>query len=108
MPALTEIPTIHYLIVCCGMSTFSATMEPVSKPDSTACASALMKITLKYGLCHTLVLDKDKKFYSVFRKVVDLLQLNCHTLSSENHDGMLIEHVNRYLNRGLSVMTNER
>ena len=97
----------HYLIVCCGMTTFSA-MEPVSKPDSTACASALMKITLKYGLCHTLVLDKDKKFYSVFREVVDLLQLNCHTLSGENHDGMLIERVNRYLNRGLSVMTNER
>ena len=97
----------HYLITCCGMTTFGC-MEPVSKPDSTHLASAIMKICLKFGLCHTLVLDKDSKFFSVFRATCDLLNINCHVLSGDNHDAMIVERLNRYLNKGLTVLSNER
>ena len=67
-----------------------------------------MKIMLQQSINHTLVLDKDSKFLGVFRQVVDLLQLNCHTLSGGHHGGQLVERVNRFLNKGLRVMTNER
>ena len=67
-----------------------------------------MKIQLCFGLCHTIVLDKDSKFFGVFKEAVDLLQINHHILSGGNHNGMLVEHVNRYLNKGLKIMTNER
>jgi hypothetical protein len=96
-----------YLIVVDGMTTF-AVMEPVRKPDAAGFASALMKILLQFGLCHTLVLDKASAFFGVFREVVELLQLNSHVISSENHDAMIVERVNRYIDKGLRIMTNER
>jgi hypothetical protein len=54
------------------------------------------------------VLDKDSKFFGVFKEAVDLLQINRHVLSGGNHNGMLAERVNRYLNKGLKIMTNKR
>ena len=83
-------------------------MEPVANPSATTFASAIMKIQLRYGFCHTSVLDKDSKFFGVCREALDLLQINCHVLSGGNHNPMLVERVNRYINKGLKIMTNER
>ena len=52
--------------------------------------------------------DKDSKFFGVFKEAIDLLQFNRHVLSGGNHNGMLVESVNRYLNKGLMIMTNKR
>jgi hypothetical protein len=52
--------------------------------------------------------DKDSKFFGVFKEAIDLLQINRHVLSGGNHNGMLVESVNRYLNKGLMIMTNKR
>ncbi len=70
----------HYLVTCCGMCTFAA-MEPISNVNSTSYASAIMKIILQYGFCHTVVLKKDSKFFGVCRKALDLLKTNAHVLS---------------------------
>ena len=70
-----------YLIAADGMKPF-ACMEPVKKASATTYASTLIKIMMWFGICHTFVLDKDRKFLSVFKEVVDLLQLNCHVLSA--------------------------
>ncbi len=67
-----------------------------------------MKILLRYGFCHIVVLDKDTKFYGVCRKALDLLQINCHVLFGANHNPMLVERVNRYLTKGLKIMCNKR
>jgi len=96
-----------YIISCCGMTGFAA-MEPVKHATSMSFAAAVMKIQLKFGLCHTIVLDKDSKFFGAFKEACDLLQLNHHVLSGGNHNPMMVERVNRYLNKGLKVMTNER
>ena len=96
-----------YLIACCGMCSFAA-MEPVSNASAKTFASALMRIILRYGFCHTVILDKDSKFMSVFKESLDLLNINYHVLSGDNHNSMLVERVNRYLNEGLCIMTNER
>jgi hypothetical protein len=96
-----------YLIGCCGMCSF-ACMEPITRASATTFASAIMKILLRYGFCHTIVLDKDSKFFGVCRKAIDLLKLNCHILSSKNHNPTIVERVNRYLMKGLKIMCNER
>ena len=67
-----------------------------------------MKILLRYGICATAILDKDSKFFGVFQEALDLLQINCNVLSSANHNGMLVEGINRYLNKGLKIMCTER
>jgi hypothetical protein len=96
-----------YLIACCGMCTFTA-VEPVLKASAKTFASAIMKIMLQYGLSHTVVLDKDSKFFGVCRESLDLLHINCHILSGGNHNPMLVKRVNPYLNKGLKIMTNKR
>jgi hypothetical protein len=93
-----------YLIGCCGMCSF-ACKEPVTKPSATTFASAIMKIFLRYGFCHTAVLTKDTKFYGVCHKALDLLKINCPIISSANHNPMLVERVNHYLTKGLKIRT---
>jgi len=78
-----------------------------TNPSATTFASAIMQILLCYGFCHTAVLDKDSKFFGVCREALDLLQIHCHVLSGLNHNPMLVERINRYLNKGLRVMCNE-
>jgi hypothetical protein len=65
-----------------------------------------MNIQLRFGLCHTIVLDKDSKFFGAFKEACNLLQLNQHVLSGSNHNPMMVKQVNRYLNKGLKVMSN--
>ncbi len=55
-----------------------------------------------------IVLDKDSKFFGVFKEAVDLLQINRPVLLRNNHNPMLVECVNCYLNKGLKIMTNKR
>jgi hypothetical protein len=71
-----------------------ASVEPVQHADSKNFASAIMRVQLRYGFCHTIVLDKDSKFYGVCREALDLLHINCHVLSGDNHNPMMAEHVN--------------
>ena len=96
-----------FLVACCGMCTFAAA-EPVAKANSTNYAQALVMTMLRYGIAHTIVLDKDSKFYATFRQTCELLQLNAHTISGGNHNPMIVERINRYYNKGLKIFTNER
>ena len=64
-----------YLVMCCGMTSV-ASMEPIPHANSKNFASAIMQIQLRYGFCHTIVLDKDSKFYSICREALDLLHIN--------------------------------
>jgi hypothetical protein len=89
------------------MCTFGA-FEPVTGANAMTFASTIMKIQLRYGFCHTIILDKDSKFYGVFRESLDLLKINGHVLSGNNHNPMLVERLCRYFNKGLRIMTNKR
>jgi hypothetical protein len=97
-----------YLVACYGMTGF-ASMEPIQHANSKNFALAIMRTQLRYGFCHSIVLDKDSKFYSICREAFDLLRINCHVLSGwDNHIPMMVEGVNRYLTKGLTIMTNEQ
>ena len=96
-----------YLIACCGMCTFGA-LEPVIGVNATTFAMAIMEIQLRYGFCHTIVIDKDSKFCGACREALDLFKINCLVLSGNNHSPMLAEQLNRYFNKGLTIMCNER
>ncbi len=96
-----------YLIACCRMCTFAA-MEPIINPSANTFALMIMKIIMRYGFRHTVVLNKDSKFFGVCCKLLDLLKINCHVLSSGNHNPMLVKRINCYLNKGLKIMVNEQ
>jgi hypothetical protein len=83
-------------------------MEPVLTANATTYAAAIMKIMLQFGFCHTCVIDKDSKFNGVCREALDLSMVNHHVLSGGNHNPMIVECLNCYLNAGLCIMTNEQ
>jgi hypothetical protein len=95
-----------YIVLCCGMTGFAA-MEPIKHATSQTFASAVMKLQLLFGLCHTIILDKDSKFLGALKEACDLLQLKRPILSSGNHNPMMVKRVNRYLNKGLKIITNK-
>ena len=71
-------------------------------------ASGLMEIWLRFGFSHTIVVDKASVFLSVCAETAQLLGINIHVLSGENHDPMIVERINRFLNRCLTISCNER
>ena len=87
--------TKNYLIACCGMTSFSI-CEPTLEQTAEAFAAALMKIWLRFGFSHTIVVDKASAFLGVFAATAALLNINIHVLSGENHDPMIVESVNRF------------
>ena len=84
--------TRHYLIAACGMTSF-AVCEDTAEQNSTIFSAALMKIWLRFGFSHTIVVDKDSKFLGEFVKTAALLKINIHSLSGGNHDPMIVERV---------------
>ena len=97
----------HYLIAACGMTTF-AVCEPTPEQNAATFAVALMRIWLHFGFSHTIVVDKDRKFLGTFADTARLLGINIHVLSGENHNPMIVERVNRFLNSSLQIFCNER
>ncbi len=95
-----------YLIGCCGLCSVTC-MEPVTSASATTFASAIMKVLLWYRFCHTIILNKDSKFFGVCRKAINILQISCHVLSSTNHNPMIVKRINQYLMKGLTIMCNE-
>ena len=94
-------------IVLDHMSSF-AVIEPVHHLNSDCFAKALMKVLLTHGLCHTIIVDADSKFKATFTEAINLLHLNKHEISKGNHQAMLVERFNRYLNKVLKIFNNER
>ena len=97
---------VALFIVLDHMTSF-AVVEPVKETNSKTFAKALMKILLTHGLCHTVIVDADSKFKATFSEVISLLNLNKHELSKGNHQAMLVERFNRYLNKVMKIFTNE-
>ena len=82
--------------------------KPTAEKNASAFASELMNIWLRFGFSHTIMVDKDSKFISVFAQTDALLNINIHVLSGENNDPMIVERIYQFLNSCLTVFCNER
>ncbi len=61
--------------------------NPSSMLTSKSLHQNSWKVQLCYGFYHhTVVLDKDSKFFGVCRKALNLLHIDCHVLSGNNHN----------------------
>jgi hypothetical protein len=67
-----------------------------------------MKILLQHGFCHIVIVDADSKFKAAFQETMELLQINMHMASGNNHDSILVERFNAFLNKGLKVLCTDR
>ena len=94
-------------IVVDHMTSF-AVVKPVKQLNSDSFSKALMKVLLTHGLCHTIIIDADSKFKAKFTEVIKMLKLNKHEISKGNHQAMLVERFNKYLNKVMKIFNNER
>jgi len=96
------------MIVMDHMSTFVIVEPIIDNLSSTSFAKALSKILLQFGLAHTCVIDDDSKFKAEFTATMKLLKVQLHLLAKGNHNGMLVERFNRFLNDALTIFLNDR
>ena len=99
--------TKHYLIVVCGMTSFGI-YKPTAEQNSSTFASALMKIWLRFGFSHTIVVYKDRNFIVGFAHTAALLKINIRVLSGENHDTMIVNRICLFRISCITVFKNER
>ena len=85
-----------------------AIIEELTELNSDAFIRVAMKVLLQHGLCHTFVVDADSKFRSIFEHVMLRLKINLHVASGGNHDAIIVERFNAFLNKGLKIFCNER
>ena len=95
-----------YLVAACNMTGF-ACIEGINESNAASFAGAIMRIMLRYGMAHTLILDKDSKFFGTFKETGQLLKIQTHTISRANHDAMLVERLNKYYNKALKIFVSE-
>ena len=88
------------LIVVCHMTGFVA-LEPIKAANSQEFAKASYKIFLRYGLPKLIIVDADSKFKAEYKGMCSLLKLELFPLAKGNHDAMLVERFNKFLNGGL-------
>ncbi len=98
---------VGLMIVMCHMTAFAA-MEPLKDLNSTAFSKAIYAIQLRFGLSHMLVIDADSKFKGEFVKSAELLKIKLHKVARGNHDAIMVERFNRFLNSSMLVFNNDR
>ncbi len=96
-----------HLVAACTITGF-ACCESVTTVNALSFVAAIMKIQLRYGIAHNLAIDKDSQFYGTFKDTTSLFKINIHTLSSGNHDTMLVEQINWFLIKTLKIFCNKR
>jgi hypothetical protein len=96
------------MIVVCHMTGFAA-IEPIKDMNSSSFAKAVYTILLRYGLAQCVITDPDSKFKGNFKEAfASTLKVNHHLSARGNHNAILVERFNRYLNTGLRVFNNDR
>jgi hypothetical protein len=86
------------LIVLCNMTGFLA-LEPIKEMNSLpSFGRSVYVILLRYGLYHCVVTDPDLKFKGEFMKAFATLGIHHHMGARGNHNGIIVECFNRYLN----------
>jgi hypothetical protein len=95
------------MIIMCQMTGFVA-IKPLKEMNSTSFAKASYTIQLRYGLSHLMIIDADSKFKGEFVKAAELLKIKLHPVARGNHDAILVERFNRFLNSSLLMFNNDR
>ena len=89
--------------------TVFAVIEELTELNSVAFTKVVMKVLLQHSICHTFIVDKDSKFRSLFEIIIGhILKINLYLTSGGNHDAIMVERFNAFLNKSLQIFCSER
>ena len=99
--------TTALMIVMDHMTGFVA-IEPLTKLlNSRTFAQAIFRIAIRYGLPHMIITDPDSKFKKEFEEMCQLLKWQHHLSTKGNHNAILVERFNRFLNSSVKVFNSD-
>ena len=93
----------HHLIAACVMTGFDVSKSTKDQTSKTL-ASALMKILLRFGFYYTIVVIKSTSLLNVFTETASLLYIRIHFLYEKNHDPVIVERMNCFLNISQKIL----
>ena len=89
--------TVALMVVMDHLTGFVA-IEELKDKSSTSFTQAVYKIMLRYGIAQMIVTDADSKFKGELKKMALTLELIHHECARNNHNPVLVERFNRFLN----------
>jgi hypothetical protein len=98
---------IGLMVIVCHMTGFAA-IEPMKEMNSSSFAHAVYSILLRYGLPQLVITDPYSKFKGNFKEAFATLKIEHYLSARGNHNAILVERFNHYLNSGLRVFNNDR
>ena len=85
-----------------------AAEEPIIESNSEGFAKAVYSILIRYGLASIIVTDPDSKSKKHFKDMCELMKITHHESAKGNHNAILSERINRFINEGLTIFNDER
>ena len=92
----------------CDMSQFVVVVPVPDESSATLVSYFMQHVLMKFGLCHLVVLDDRSPFKGAFIAMCDALNLNHDVLAKLNHKGLTVEHSHRFLNKSVTIATEDR
>ena len=68
----------------------------------------MQDVLMKFGLCHLVVIDNGTLSKSVFTAMYDCLTINYEVVAKRNHKSVLVEIFYRFLNKSVTIASNDR
>eukprot|EP00957_Ditylum_brightwellii_P168822 12850061-Ditylum_brightwellii.AAC.1 len=63
---------------------------------------------LRYGISQLIITDAGSKLKGKFKEAIKILKIKHHMVSKRNHNAVMVEQFNVFLNLSLTVFTNDR
>ena len=68
----------------------------------------MQHISMKFGMCHLVVIDDGSPFKGSFVTMYQALNLDYDVLARLNHKGLSIEYFHRFINKRVPIAAEER
>ena len=63
---------------------------------------------MQHVLLKCVILDNDSPFKGVFTAICKVLYINYDTLAKQNHKGLLIKRMHRFINKAMNIAAEDR
>ena len=92
----------------CDMNQFVVVVHVHDDSSSLLAKTFMHYVLIKFGICHLVAMDDENPFKWAFIVICECLHLNYNVLAKRNHKGLTVEHFHRFLNKSVTIATEER
>jgi hypothetical protein len=91
----------------CDLSTFVVSSITNDTKAETLARVFIEQVVLTFGTCAVIVVDADSSFRGTFEAMCSILKIRFWALARNNHKGLSVEHYHRFLNKIVTISSEE-